>query len=324
MEVSMRVFVAGAGGAIGKYLVPRLVARGHDVIGTTRDPNKIPILESLGATGLVMDGLDAGSVGEAVAQAQPDAIVHQMTSISASPDLRHFDRWFAATNALRTKGTENLLSAAQAAGVSRFVAQSFTGWTNERTGAWVKSEDDAFDTDPLEEQRESLDAIRFLERAVLDAPLEGIVLRYTNFYGPGASEELFDLVRKRRFPVVGDGRGMWSWIHIDDAAAATVAAIEQGRKGIYNVADDDPAPANEWLPYLAQVVEAKPPLRVPTWLARVVAGRVPVRWMTQGRGVSNDKAKRELGWTPRWATWRDGFRFALTELPDESKARNVA
>jgi nucleoside-diphosphate-sugar epimerase len=320
----MRVFVAGAGGAIGRYLVPRLVARGHDVTGTTRDPQKIPLLESLGAAGVVMDGLDARAVGKAVAQAQPDVIVHQMTSISAAPDLRHFDRWFAATNALRTKGTENLLSAAQAAGASRFVAQSFTGWTNERAGGWVKTEDDPLDPDPLGEQRESLDAIRFLESAVLDAPLEGIVLRYASFYGPGASDDLVDLVRKRRFPVVGDGRGTWSWIHVDDAAAATVTAIEQGRRGIYNVADDEPAAASEWLPYLAQVAGAKPPLRVPEWIARLVAGPVPVRWMTEGRGVSNEKAKRELGWAPRWGSWRDGFRFALTEVPDESKARNVA
>lgn len=309
----MRVFVAGAAGAIGRYLVPQLVARGHDVIGTTRNPNKLPELQSLGATGVVLDGLDARAVGEAVAQAEPEAIVHQMTAISSEPDLRHFDRWFAPTNALRIKGTENLLSAARAADVSRFVAQSFTGWTNERTGSWIKTEDDPFDPNPLPEQRGTLDAIRFLERSVTEAPIVGIALRYANFYGPGGSEELADLIQKRRFPIVGDGKGVWSWIHLEDAASATVAAIERGQRGIYNIADDDPAPVEEWLPYLAEVVGAKPPLRVPKWVATVLAGRVPVRWMTEGRGVSNAKAKRELEWAPRWASWRDGFRFGLTE-----------
>ena len=309
----MRVFVAGAAGAIGRYLVPKLVERGHEVVGTTRNAGKIPALESLGATAVVVDGLDAGAVGEAVARAEPDAIVHQMTAITTPPDLRRFDRWFAGTNALRTKGTENLLSAAGAASVSRFVAQSFTGWTNERTGSWVKTEDDPFDADPLEEQTKSLAAIRFVERAVTEAPLEGIVLRYANFYGPGASEELVDLVRQRRFPIVGNGQGVWSWIHVEDAAAATVAALEQGRRGIYNIADDEPARVEEWLPYLAEVVGAKPPMRVPKPIARLAAGRVPVRWMTEGRGVSNAKAKRELGWTPKWTSWRDGFRHALTD-----------
>lgn len=309
----MRVFVAGAAGAIGRYLVPQLVARGHDVIGTTRDPNKIPALQSLGATAVVLDGLDAHAVGLAVAQADPQAIVHQMTAISSKPDLRHFDRWFAPTNALRTKGTENLLSAAEAADVSRFVAQSFTGWTNDRAGSWIKVEDDPFDPDPLKEQRESLDAIRFLERSVTEAPLEGIVLRYANFYGPGGSEELADLIQKRKFPIVGDGKGVWSWIHLEDAGTATVAAVERGRRGIYNIADDDPARVEEWLPFLAEVVGAKPPLRVPKWIATILAGRVPVRWMTEGRGVSNAKAKRELEWAPRWASWREGFRSWLTD-----------
>jgi 2-alkyl-3-oxoalkanoate reductase len=317
----MRVFVAGAAGAIGRYLVPQLVARGHDVIGTTRNPNKIPTLESLGAIGVVLDGLDAHAVGEAVAQAEPEAIVHQMSAISGKPDLRHFDRWFATTNALRTEGTENLLSAAAAADVSRFVAQSYTGWTNERSGSWIKVEDDPFDLNPLKEQRESLDAIRFLERSVTEAPLEGIALRYANFYGPGGSEELADLVRKRKFPILGDGKGVWSWIQLEDAALATVAAVERGRRGIYNIADDDPARAEEWLPYLAEVVRAKPPLRVPKWVATVLAGRVPVRWMTEGRGVSNAKAKRELGWSPRWASWKEGFRFWLTETTADKTKR---
>ena len=308
----MRVFVAGATGAIGRYLIPRLVAGGHHVIATTRSPDKMAALRALGAAPVVVDGLDAHAVGEVVARAEADAIVHQMTALSGKADLRHFDRWFSVTNALRTKGTENLVSAAQAADVSRFVAQSYTGWTNDRTGEWIQTENDPLDPNPLREQSESLAAIRSLERMVTEAPLEGIALRYANFYGPGGSEQLVELIRKRRFPIIGDGRGVWSWIHLDDAAAATVAALERGRRGIYNIADDEPARVADWLPYLADVVGAKRPLRVPKSVARVVAGRVPVRWMTEGRGAANEKAKRQLDWEPVWRSWRDGFSFALT------------
>jgi 2-alkyl-3-oxoalkanoate reductase len=309
----MRVFVAGATGAIGRYLIPRLVAGGHDVIATTRNPDKKAALRALGAAPVVVDGLDAQAVGEAVARAEADAIVHQMTALSGKGDLRHFDRWFSVTNALRTMGTENLVSAAQAADVSRFVAQSYTGWTNDRTGGWIKTENDPLDPNPLKEQSESLAAIRSQERMVTEAPLEGIALRYANFYGPGGSEQLIELIRKRQFPIIDDGQGVWSWIHLDDAAAATVAALERGRRGIYNIADDEPARVADWLPYFAEVVGAKPPLRVPKSVARVVAGRVAVRWMTEGRGVWNEKAKRQLDWEPVWRSWRDGFRYALTE-----------
>jgi nucleoside-diphosphate-sugar epimerase len=238
-----------------------------------------------------------------------------MTALGGKPDLRHFDRWFAKTNELRTVGTRHLLAAAQAAGVQRFVAQSYTGWTNERRGGPVKTEADPFDPEPAKEQREALAAIRFVEEAVTAAPLEGIVLRYGNFYGPGDMDAMLAVIRKRQFPLVGDGGGVWSWIHLDDAAAATVAALERGRPGIYNVADDEPAPVSEWLPYLAQTIGAKPPLRVPVWLGRIAAGEVPVRWMTEGRGASNTKIKRELGWQPAYASWRDGFRDGLAAPP---------
>src|SRR4051812_2476048 len=237
----MHVYLAGATGAIGRPLVPQLVAHGHRVTATTRSPNKIRELEALGANAVVVDGLDAAAVGEAVARAQPDAIVHQMTALAGNPDLRHFDRWFATTNELRTKGTEHLLAAAQAAGVNRVVAQSYAGWPSARTGGPVKSEEDPLDPDPAAAQRESLKAIRFVETAVPDRAAEGIVLRYGAFYGPGASEEMVDLVRKRKMPIVGDGGGIWSWIHVDDAASATVAAVERGARGIYNVVDDEPA-----------------------------------------------------------------------------------
>ena len=307
----MHVYLAGATGAIGRRLVPQLVAHGHTVTATTRSQNKISELEALGAKAIVVDGLDAAAVGEAVARAQPDAIVHQMTALSGNPDLRHFDRWFATTNALRTKGTEHLLAAAQAAGVRRVIAQSYAGWPAARTGEGLTTEDDAYDPDPAAAQRESLEAIRFVETAVPERAAEGIVLRYGAFYGPGASDEMVELVRKRKMPIVGDGGGVWSWLHVDDAAAATVAALERGAPGIYNVVDDEPATEATWLPYLAEAIGAKPPRRVPVWLARLAAGEVVVRMMTEVRGVSNAKAKRELGWAPQWASWRDGFRHGL-------------
>ena len=307
----MRIFVAGGAGAIGKQLVPLLVGRKHHVVATTRSTSKIDLLRGLGAEAVVVDGLDAGAVGEAVARAKPDVIIHQMTALAGKPDLRHFDRWFATTNQLRTKGTEHLLAAARATGVSRFIAQSYTGWTNARTGSAIKTEDDPLDPHPAGSQTETLAAIRALECAVLEAPLHGIVLRYGSFYGPGASETLVELVRKRQLPVIGEGTGVWSWIHVSDAAAATVAAVDQGERGVYNVVDDEPARVADWLPYLAIVLRARPPLRIPAWVGRIVAGRVVVQLMTEGRGSSNEKAKRELRWRPSWHSWRDGFRNGL-------------
>jgi nucleoside-diphosphate-sugar epimerase len=309
----MRVFVAGATGAVGKALVPRLVAAGHEVVATSRSSAKAPRLRDLGAEPVVADGLDAAAMTRAVGDARPDAIVHQMTALAGKADLRRFDRWFATTNQLRTEGTDILLAAARDAGVARFVAQAYTGWTNPASGGAVKTEDDPLDPDPLPMQRESLAAIRYLEETVPAAEPEGIVLRYGNFYGPGASDALVELIRKRRFPVIGDGGGVWSWIHIDDAAAAVVAALERGAPGVYNITDDEPARVSEWLPYLAEAVGAKPPMRVPEWLARPMAGRVAVRWMTEGRGSSNERAKRELGWQPSWGSWREGFRDGLGE-----------
>ena len=309
----MRVLVAGATGAIGTPLVRQLIERGHQVTATTRHPAKADHVRRLGATVVAMDGLDAASVGDTVARAEPDAIIHQMTALSGSPDMRHFDGWFAATNALRTTGTRNLLAAAQAAGVRTFVAQSYAGWNVGGRGPSLATEAEPLDTRPASAQRESLAAIRFLERAVGEASLNGIVLRYGAFYGPRASEQLVELVRKRMLPILGDGAGVWSWVHVDDAAAATVAALERGEPGLYHVADDEPATVAEWLPYLARVVGAKPPLRLPAWLGRLVAGEVAVRMMTSARGVSNERAKWVLDWRPRWASWRDGFRHALGE-----------
>ncbi|MHA6617548.1 NAD-dependent epimerase/dehydratase family protein [Pseudonocardia sp. DLS-67] len=317
----MRIFVAGGTGALGRRLVPRLVARGHEVTATTRSAGKVGELQALGAHPVVVDGLDGAAVGQAVAEAQPDAIVHQMTALAATADLRRFDRWFATTNELRTAGTRHLLAAAQASGVRKVVAQSYIGWNNSRTGTPVKSEDDPLDPEPAKAQRESMAAIRFLERAVTEAPLTGIVLRYGNFYGPGASESMVEMVRARKMPVVGAGTGVWSFIHLDDAATATVAAVERGEAGVYNIVDDEPAPVAEWLPHLAEAVGAKPPMRLPVWLARPLAGEVVVRWMTEGRGSSNEKAKRELDWAPAWAGWRDGFRHGLTDPVAPQEAR---
>ncbi len=315
----MRVFVAGGAGALGRRLVPQLVARGHEVTATTRSAGRAGELAALGARPAVVDGLDGVAVGRAVAEARPDAIVHQMTAIG-TPDMRHFDRWFATTNQLRTTGTRHLLAAAQASGVEKVVVQSYTGWTNIRTGGPVKTEDDPLDPEPAKEQRESMAAIEFLERAVIEAPLTGIALRYGNFYGPGASDSMVEMIRARRMPIVGSGTGVWSFIHLDDAATATVAAVERGGAGVYNIVDDDPAPVAQWLPHLAESVGAKPPMRLPAWLARLAAGEVVVRWMTEGRGSSNEKAKRELDWRPAWTSWRDGFRHGLV---DEGAAREA-
>ena len=315
----MRVLIAGATGAIGIPLVRQLVARGHAVIATTRRPDRAERLRGLGATVTTMDGLDAASVGETVARAEPDAIIHQMTALSGKPDMRHFDRWFAATNALRTTGTRNLLAAAQAAGVRRLIAQSYAGWNIGRAGSGLATENEPLDTHPEPAQRETLAAFHFLERAVTEAPLSGIVLRYGSFYGPRASDAYVEMVRKRMLPIIGSGAGVWSWIHVDDAAAATVAALERGEPGIYHVADDEPAPVAEWLPYLAQSVGAKPPLHLPKWLGLLATGEVVVHMMTDVRGVSNEKAKWVLDWRPRWASWRDGFRHALSAPEPERR-----
>ena len=308
----MRIFVAGATGAIGRQLVPRLVASGHEVHGMTRTESKRAMLHELGALPVVADALDPDQVAEAVANARPEVIVHELTAIG-SLDLRHFDRDFALTNRLRTDGTDHLLSAGQAVGVRRFVAQGVAGYAAyARTGGPVKSEDDPLDPTPVGDMRETLAAIRHVEEATLGATwTEGIVLRYGVLYGPGTSlapgEEQFELIRKRKFPLVGDAGGVWSFIHVADAAEATVAAVEHGQRGVYNVVDDDPAPVAEWLPALAAKLGAKQPMRVPRFIGRLFAGEPGVVMMTDVRGASNAKAKRELAWWPAHPSWRQGF-----------------
>jgi nucleoside-diphosphate-sugar epimerase len=300
----MRVFIAGATGAIGARLVPQLVERGHVVIGTSRSPEKTGRLRAQGAEPVVLDLLDPQAVGEAVAAARPDAIVHQATALSGLSDLKHFDRSFAQTNRLRTEGTDALLDAARKTGVGRVIAQSYTSWPYAREGGPIKTEEDPLDPAPVPTMRHSLEAIRHLERAVVDAG--GIALRYGGFYGSPDDAQL-ELVRKRRFPIVGDGGGIWSFVHLDDATTATILALERGAPGIYNVVDDEPAPVREWLPALADAIGAKPPRRVPRWLARLAAGESGVALMTAIRGASNAKAKRDLNWTLRYPSWRQGF-----------------
>jgi nucleoside-diphosphate-sugar epimerase len=300
----MRVFVAGGTGVIGRRLVPQLVARGHQVTATTTTAGKLRVLERLGAEGVVMDGLNAASVGEAVAAARPDAIVHQMTALSAAhagkPNLRRADRFFATTNRLRSEGIDHLLAAAEATGVSHVVAQGHASMNGIRKGGWVKTEED-----PLEVV-EGTKAINHLEEVVVRAG--GAVLRYGGFYGPGANDDQIRVVRKRLLPVIAGGTGYVSWVHVDDAASATVLAVEKKAKGVFNIVDDEPAPVREWLPYLANCAGAKPPHRVPAWLARLLAGEMVVGMMTEGRGFSNAKAKRELGWELRYPSWRQGFK----------------
>ena len=310
----MKVFVAGATGVLGRQLVPQLVTKGHEVVGMTRSESKQDLIRSLGARPVVADALDPDAVAQAVASAEPEVIVHQLTALSGEFDMRHIDRFFETTNRLRTEGTDHLLAAGRAVGASRFVAQSFAGWPAARTGGPVKGEDAPFDPDPPEQLRGMLDAIRHLEEAVTQADwLEGVVLRYGGFYGPGTTLSADPdaahsaAVRKRQFPVVGDGGGIWSFIHIDDAAAATAVAVERGKRGIYNVVDDDPAPTRDWMPELARALGAKPPRHVPRWLGRLLAGEAAAVMMTEVRGASNEKAKRELGWNPQYASWRQGF-----------------
>jgi nucleoside-diphosphate-sugar epimerase len=307
----MKVLVAGATGAIGRQLVPRLVANGHEVFGMTRSEAKVDEVRALGAKSVVADALDPEQVAAAVAASEPEAIIHQLTALSGDLDLRNLDRTFVETNRLRTEGTDHLLSAARAAGVRRFLAQSFAGWPYARSGGPVKSEDAPLDDDPPASARETITAIRHLERAVSEADwTEGIVLRYGGFYGPHTSAapggEQFEAIRKRRFPVVGGGGGVTSFIHIEDAADATVAALERGRPGVYNIVDDEPAPIHEWLPEVARLIGAKPPRRIPGWVGRLLAGEAAVVMMTELRGASNEKAKRELGWVPRHPSWRQG------------------
>jgi nucleoside-diphosphate-sugar epimerase len=313
----MKVFVAGGSGALGKRLVSQLVTHNHEVTAMTRSPQKAGDLRSLGAEPVLADGLDRDAVMQAVLRARPDAVIHQMTGLTGMTDFKKFDDGFALTNRLRTEGTDHLLEAARAAGVRRLIAQSYGGWNYARTGTGLKTEEDPFDPSPPANQRRSLEAIRHLEEAVPGAPdLEGIALRYASFYGPGTgfdvNGDIVTLVRKRRLPIIGNGSGVWSFVHVDDAAAATIAAMERGAPGVYNVVDDEPAPVAEWLPELARLLGAKPPRHVPVWLGRLAAGEVGVSMMTQIRGISNAKAKRELGWEPRYSSWREGFRAVLS------------
>jgi 2-alkyl-3-oxoalkanoate reductase len=304
----MRVFVTGATGALGRHLVPGLVAAGHEVTATTRTPGKVAQVRAAGAEPVILDGLDREAVIAAVRAAAPEVVVHEMTALAGLRSFRNPDKLFAATNELRTRGTDNLLAAAAEAGTRRVVAQGYAGaGPDKRSGGALKTEEDPLDWRPIRSAVQMPAAIRHVDKAVpLDAP-EGIVLRYGSFYGPGASDVLLDAVRKRQVPVIGGGTGVWSFIEITDAAAATVAAVEAGGPGVYNVVDDDPAPVADWLPYLAQVAGAKPPLRVPGWLGRLLAGQFVVAQMTTSRGSSNQKARKELGWEPRYPSWREGF-----------------
>src|SRR5262245_24054692 len=315
----MRIFLAGASGAVGQRLIPLLIDAGHSIVGLTRSPAKVPLLHRLGAEAVVADALDRQAIHAAVLGARPDAIVHEMTDLKAASDLRTFDRSFAASNRLRTEGTDHLLAAAREAGVQRFLAQSFCGWPYARVGGAVKTEADPLDPHPPTELSRSLAAIRYLEGSVTQSSSpEGIVLRYGAFYGENTG--LFDgpmleQIRHRRAPVIGSGNGWWSFLHIDDAAQATALAIARGVGGaIYNIVDDEPAPVREWLPVLATLLGAKPPRHVPAWLARVVAGEHLVVMMTEGRAGSNAKAKAELRWQPGHSSWRTGFANVVERL----------
>lgn len=312
----MKVFIAGASGAVGKRLVPQLIAAGHQVVAMMRSPRTAEALRSAGAEPVVVDAFDRAAVMEGVQRTQPDVVVHQLTALMGVKDYKHFDREFALTNRLRTEGTDNLLAAARAAGTRRVIAQSYGSWNYERTGTGSKSEEDPLDPKPPQHQRQTLAAIRYIEQAVVGANgIEGVALRYGNLYGPGtgfaADGDIAATVRKRGFPIVGSGAGVWSFVHVDDAASAVIAALRCGAPGVYNIVDDEPAPVAVWLPALARALGAKRPRHIPVWLGRLAIGEVGVSMMTQIRGASNAKAKRDLGWTPRYATWRQGFQTGL-------------
>jgi nucleoside-diphosphate-sugar epimerase len=312
----MRVFVAGASGVVGRRLVPLLVEANHEVTATTRSSDAASLIADLGARPLVMDALDGESVLAAVRDAQPEVVIHELTALRSAASLRNFDKIFATTNRLRTEGLDHLLAAAREVGARRFIAQSFTGWPNVRAGGPVKTEDDPLDPQPLPAMSETLGAIRYLESTLgASTDVEGVALRYGGLYGYGTSlgegGEYLEQIRKRRVPVVGSGAGVWSFLHIDDAASATVQALDHGSPGVYNIVDDEPAPVREWLPYLASELDAPPPRHVPAWLARLPAGPAAIAMMTEIRGSSNAKARRELDWEPLYPSWRDGFREGL-------------
>jgi 2-alkyl-3-oxoalkanoate reductase len=312
----MKVFVAGATGAVGKRLVPALRARGYEVVGLTRSAEKAGMLRGAGAQAVVGDALDRDAIIRIVSEVRPDVIMHQLTDLAKMGNLKNFDREFAGTNRLRTEGTDNLLEAARRVGVRRFIAQSYGSWAYGRTGDGLKTERDKLDRDPPRKQRQSLRAILHLEETVVgERSMTGVALRYGSLYGPGTNlavdGDLVALVRARKLPVIGSGAGVWSFLHVHDAAIAAVAAIDAAGAGVFNVCDDDPAPVSVWLPELARALSAPPPRHVPAWLGRLAAGEVGVSMMTQIRGMSNAKAKRELSWQPRYPSWRQGFWTGL-------------
>jgi nucleoside-diphosphate-sugar epimerase len=327
----MKIFLAGATGAIGKPLLPMLVSAGHTVTATTQHEDKMMSIHSAGAIPMLVNALNKQEVLGAVEKARPEIIIHQLTAIPANLNLRHFDEGFALTNRLRIEGTDYLLAAARAVGARRFIAQSYAGWY-ARTGDWIKTEDDPLISTGISDGRKTLDATIHVETAVLkERAIEGFVLRYGSFYGPGTSLApgawFFEGVRQRRVPIVGTGSAYWSFIHIDDAAAATLEAVTASTPGIYNITDDEPAPVSVWLPYLAEVLGAKPPRRVPKWLARLAVGEYGVAAMMELRGSSNRKAKLLLSWKLKWPTWREGFKKGFenpTRRPRNPDTRAVA
>jgi nucleoside-diphosphate-sugar epimerase len=324
----MRVFLAGAAGAVGRRLIPALVQAGHSVFGLTRSEKKADAIRANGAQPVIGDALDRDAVMKAVQQATPHAIIHQLTAISQKMDMRHFDREFALTNRLRSEGTDYLIAAGLKVGVRRFVAQSYAGWPYQRTGGPVKTEDDPLDPNPPKPFRRSLEAIQHLESTVLGTPaMEGLVLRYGGFYGPGNAVGeggmVLEMLRKRMFPVIDGGTAVWSFIHIDDVAKATLAALERGAPGVYNITDDEPARVSQWLPELALATGAKPPFHIPAWLGRLLIGEAGIVMMMHARGASNAKAKRELSWNLIWPTWREGFRRGLNDGLLESRPRQT-
>lgn len=312
MSVAMRIFLTGATGAIGRRLIPHLVGAGHTVIAATRSPGKTHELMQQGAEPVIVDVLDKRAILNVVASARTNVVIHELTALAGVTSYRNFDSALEETNRLRTEGLDNLIAAAHASGATRFIAQSYAGWPTGGAGERVKSETAPLDAAPLKSMVKSLDAIRHIEQTVpASAGLIGVVLRYGHLYGPGTgfseTGAMMKLVRRRALPIIGGGHGIWSFLHVDDAASATQVAITRGDAGIYNIVDDDPAEVCEWLPALAKAAGAPAPYSIPKWLGLLVAGNSVVFQMTSIRGLSNDKARHTLLWTPRQMTWREGF-----------------
>jgi 2-alkyl-3-oxoalkanoate reductase len=308
----MKVFVAGSTGVIGRMLLPVLLEEGHEVIALVRNTKKGRAVEEMGAKTAFADAFNKEELTAAVRKAEPEVIIHQLTAIPKDLNFKKLDEQFVLTNRLRTEVLDSMIAAGHLVGARRFIAQSLCGWPFARVGGPVKTEDDPLDPNPPAGFSKTLAAIRYLEDAIRKTQgMEAIALRYGFLYGPGATfakgSSTIELIRRRGMPIIGGGGGVWSFLHVEDAARSTAAALTCGEAGIYNIVDDEPAPVSTWLPFLADILGAKPPLKAPAWLGKMMIGEGGLSLMTRVRGGDNQMAKCLLGWQPVFSSWRAGF-----------------